>query len=77
MPELVRPAVENADLHGAVAGILEDGKSQFFSVGGTRDGKNDPPDPSTVFEIGSITKVFTGLLLARMVAQHEVSSAGV
>jgi D-alanyl-D-alanine-carboxypeptidase/D-alanyl-D-alanine-endopeptidase len=38
---------------------------------GLVDGR--PPDGSTVFELGSLTKLFTSLLLAELVQSHEVA----
>ena len=35
-------------------------------------GSSRPPDAGTVFEIGSITKVFTAALLAEMAGREEV-----
>ncbi len=45
-----------------------------FVVGYGKLAADDPrvPDGTTVYEIGSITKVFTGILLADMVARGEV-----
>ena len=54
-----------------VVGIV-DGKSQYYKGFGTmnRYGKQRvAPDSNTLFEIGSITKVFTSLLLVTL--QHE------
>ncbi|SNR97220.1 serine hydrolase domain-containing protein [Blastococcus mobilis] len=56
--------------HRAVAvGIVRGGKRAF--AGWSADGA--APDGSTLFEIGSITKVFTGVLLADMVLRSEVA----
>ncbi|MBA2291533.1 MAG: serine hydrolase [Gemmatimonadales bacterium] len=58
---------------GMVMGIVENGKPRFV-VTGVRGGPGSAPlDPSTIFEIGSISKVFTTTLLAQMVVAGEVS----
>src|SRR5688572_7395242 len=57
---------------GAVVGILEPAGRRVVVHGesGAPDGR--PLDGETVFQIGSVTKVFTGLLLADMVVRGEV-----
>ncbi|MGH9487009.1 MAG: serine hydrolase, partial [Terriglobales bacterium] len=50
---------------GLVIGIYENGAERVFAYGAAR--------PESMFEIGSITKSFTGLVLARMVEQHQAS----
>jgi serine-type D-Ala-D-Ala carboxypeptidase/endopeptidase len=49
---------------GITIGIVEHGVRRVFSYGTAK--------PDSIFEIGSITKTFTGLLLAQMVQQGKV-----
>ena len=64
---LARKGVPVAGKAGVVIGLLEaDGSKRVVSVADV------PYDGRTLFEIGSITKVFTGILLAEMVERGEV-----
>ena len=56
---------------GIVAAILDHGRSRIYTAGSS-GAPGVPLDGNTVFEIGSITKVFTASLLADMVARGEV-----
>lgn len=56
-----------------VTGELADGKSQFALAGTAPDGGKGVPPEKLLFEIGSITKVFTGLLLAQAVVEKKVN----
>lgn len=58
---------------GSIAGIIDDGGTRLVTYGESDAADARPLDGDTVFEIGSITKVFTALLLAEMAARGEVA----
>jgi CubicO group peptidase (beta-lactamase class C family) len=57
---------------GIVVGVISPVGRRVVSYGVREAGQPAPVDGATVFEIGSITKVFTGLMLAEMAARGEV-----
>lgn len=59
----VRPFLEKGTYMGVAVGILHDGRRHVFGYGRISARESRPPDGATVFEIGSITKAFTGMLL--------------
>ncbi len=58
---------------GIVVGVINAKGSQVIGYGKLNKDRVQEPDGNTVFEIGSITKVFTSILLAAMVERSEVS----
>ena len=58
---------------GIALGLLEADGSRRTIVAGSAGAERPPLGPNTLFEIGSITKVFTGTLLADMARRGEVS----
>jgi len=50
---------------GLVIGVLSHGERRIFSYGAAH--------PDSIFEIGSITKTFTGMILAQMTVQKKVT----
>jgi CubicO group peptidase (beta-lactamase class C family) len=53
-------------------GIIKNGHRRVIVYGKLDAGDARPVAENTLFEIGSVTKVFTALLLADMVYQHEL-----
>jgi CubicO group peptidase (beta-lactamase class C family) len=69
----VRARVDNGLSVGIVVGLVDGSGARYYSYGATARSGGRPVDERTVFEIGSITKVFTALALADMAAHGEVS----
>lgn len=64
---LLAPLLAAGKIKSAAIAVREDGVVQHFGYG-------DPkPDRNSVFEIGSISKVFTGILLAEAVQRKEAA----
>jgi CubicO group peptidase (beta-lactamase class C family) len=61
---LAAPYIEGRHIVGMSVGLLVDGEMYTYHYGTTWAGEDSPPDDRTLYEIGSISKTFTGLLLA-------------
>lgn len=65
--------VNNEVNTGIVVGVITSRGTSFFSYGVKSLETNEPVDEHTVFEIGSITKTFTCILLASEVVNGELN----
>jgi serine-type D-Ala-D-Ala carboxypeptidase/endopeptidase len=70
--ELVAPIMEGQWTAGLVVGLVTSGGTEVYAYGQTTDG-GPAPDENTLFEIGSITKTFTSLLLADFIEDGAVA----
>ena len=70
---LAQPVVEKGQSAGVSIGIVDEtGRSHYFGFGTMDRRRARTPDADTLFELGSITKCFTSILLAEMVGADEV-----
>lgn len=70
--ENIKQRIGNGESVGIVVGIIDShGRREFFSYGKTRMNGNIPVDENSIYEIGSISKVFTCIAFAYMVINRE------
>ena len=71
--QLAQPYTQSGQVVGMTIGVLY--RSEPVVVGVGKLGRQDPrtPDGDTVYEIGSLTKVLTGVLLADAVTRGEIT----
>lgn len=56
--------IEEYDIPGLVVGVTHGGKHSFYQTGLASRGDNRPVTPDTVFELGSISKIFNVTMAA-------------
>ena len=69
--KLVKPIMDGKWTTGLVVGLISDKGKEVYAFGKT-SASGAAPDQDSVFEVGSITKTFTSLALASMVADGTV-----
>jgi CubicO group peptidase (beta-lactamase class C family) len=70
--QLVRPYLDSETVVGMTIGVLRDGKPEVFGYGRMSRDDSRVPDGDTIYEIGSVSKILTGTLLADAVVQGQV-----
>lgn len=71
---LVKPLLASGEVYGMVVGVVTpDGKTQTFGYGRTgRPGDSKPPDGNSLFQIGSVSKLFTEALFVQLVQENRL-----
>lgn len=64
--------MQNPARVGLSIGVFKDGKSYFYNYGTSEIGKSELPTSKSVYEIASISKTFTGTLLAHALADGKI-----
>jgi CubicO group peptidase (beta-lactamase class C family) len=70
--ELAKIYLANKHNFGLVIGVCTNNHTRIYGYGRISSKLPQPPDGDSVFEIGSITKTFTGLTLGLMVTRNEI-----
>lgn len=73
MDHTAKKLLETSKANSASIGIVKDGKTYTKHYGEIDKGKGNQANNNTVFEVASITKLFTGLLIAQAVVDHKIS----
>ncbi|HWY11933.1 MAG TPA: serine hydrolase [Bacteroidia bacterium] len=72
LDSIVKDYMTNAQNCGITIAIYQNKKVMYYNYGETKRGTNQLPNNKTIYEIGSISKTFTGILLARAVTDKKV-----
>lgn len=73
LAEIASAIVERPLLRSVSIGVHHRGKSYTHHAGSLVDGGTAPPNDETLYEIGSVSKTFTGTLLAKAVLDGRIS----
>jgi beta-lactamase class C len=69
----VQPILPKGGGGGVAVAVRIDGKTSFFNYGMADNAQNRPVTPDSIFNLGSVGKVFATTLLAQAVKQNELS----
>jgi len=71
--ELVQPLIDSGTLPAVSIGIIDKEDRWIGNFGKLAKDRQQPPTDDTIYEIGSISKVFTGILLAEAVVSGDLT----
>jgi CubicO group peptidase (beta-lactamase class C family) len=70
---VARTYIDKGSKAGLSVGVIKDGKTHIYHYGMADKDKKELPLDNTLYEIGSITKTFTGMLLAQALLEKKVN----
>ncbi len=70
---VVKRGVNFEETPGLVIGIIDKDSTYIYGFGETKKGNGITPDANTIYEIGSVTKVFTASLLTLLEHKAQIS----
>jgi CubicO group peptidase (beta-lactamase class C family) len=73
--EIVRTWLQDVDGVGISVGIYDAGQRRFYNAGVPRLDSNKPSTQHTVYEIGTMTRAFSGQILARAIVEGRATPA--
>jgi len=71
--DIIQPYIENDKTKGVSIGTYKNGEIEFYNFGIVADASKVTPSEKSIYEIGSITKTFTAVVLAQMVEEGKVN----
>lgn len=71
---LVRAYLSDPATAGLSIAVVKNGQETYYHYGEVKKGSGQLPGNNSLYEIGSVTKTFTGILLAKAIEEHKVSA---
>ena len=73
LKETIRKKVDDGEHESLFVGVIDENNTDYYCYGKTAKEDGKPVDENTIFEIGSISKVLTCIILADMVVNNEIN----